>query len=182
MELKIIDNFYKKENFEYMLTSAMLNAYHSYHHPQDSSIIDRKKAYPCYQTNIFSENDLNYQIFLNSFQEKTGLVIDKVKTMYRKIYSNELEHIFKYGQQPHRDKEEFDIAGVVYFNNIGLDNGTGIFSNVQLNEFQIEPDVIVGAKPNRCVYYSTDIWHKPLQDKDTELRIIQPFFIKIKKI
>jgi hypothetical protein len=46
------------------------------------------------------------------------------------------------------------------------------------NNFQIEPDVIVGAKPNRCVFYDSQIYHKPLQDPNTEIRIIQPFFIK----
>jgi hypothetical protein len=179
MNLKIIDNFYTNENFEFMLTSSMLNSYHSYHHPISQKKFNKKNAYPCYQTDFFSINDSLYDIFIKTFQKQTGLVINEVKTLFRKTYSNELSHIFKYGLPTHQD-EDCDIAGLIYYNTFGLDDGTMMFSEMDDKKSQIEPDIIIGAKPNRCVFYDPKIWHRPSQDKDTEIRITQPFFIKFK--
>ena len=43
-----------------------------------------------------------------------------------------------------------------------------------------EPTIIIGAKSNRCVFYNSQAWHAPLQEKETEKRLVQPFFIKLK--
>jgi len=180
MNLKIIDNFYKEEDFAYMLTSAMLNSYKSSWQPNAKHFHNRTNAYPCHETKMFFETDIVYKIFYKTFQEKTGHTIDKVNTFFRKIYSNELDHVFKYGLRPHKDGQICDIAGVVYFNNFSLDDGTGIFSGYEENNDQIEPDIIIGAKPNRCILYDSQIPHRALQNKKTEIRIVQPFFIKFK--
>jgi hypothetical protein len=129
---------------------------------------------------MFLETDIPYKIFYKTFEEKTGFTIDKLSTRFRKIYSSELEHVFKYGLRPHNDSAIWDIAGVIHFNAFSLDDGTAIFSDFENNNHQIEPDIIIGAKPNRCVFYNSQIPHRPLQNKHTEMRIIQPFFIKFK--
>ena len=177
MNLNIIDNFYSLENFQYMTTASLLNSYQSLWQPNDKFFVSRANAYPCFETKEFKENDMATNIFLNTFEKKTNLKIKFLLTFFRKIYSKELKNIFKYGMSPHKDDKKYNFAGIIHYNTFGLDDGTGMFSNYEENNFQIEPDVIIGSKPNRCVFYDSQIWHKPLQDKNTEMRIVQPFFI-----
>ena len=178
MNLKIIDNFYDEKDFNLMISRTMLNTYNECWHSNNKKFYNRFNAYPCFETKMFVETDILHNIFCKTFQEKTGFVIDKVNTFFRKIYSSELKHIFKYGLSPHTDNKNFEIAGIIYFNTFSLDDGTGIFS--EFENGQIEPDVIIGAKPNRCVFYDSQIFHRPLQNKNTKIRIVQPFFIKLK--
>jgi hypothetical protein len=180
MNLKIIDNFYDEKDFHLMISATMLNTYKGCWQPNGKNFFNRSNAYPCQETNMFVETDDSYKIFYKTFEKKTGFTIDKINTFFRKIYSSELEHVFKYGLRPHKDAIDFDIAGLIHFNTFSLDDGTGIFSEFENNSHQIEPDVVIGAKPNRCVFYDTQIPHRPLQNKHTEMRIVQPFFIKFK--
>jgi hypothetical protein len=180
MNLKIIDNFYDEKDFNIMVSATMLNSYKGCWQPIGKHYYNRSSAYPCHETNEFCEKDVPYKIFCKTFEEKTGLIIDNVKILFRKIYSSELEHVFKYGLRPHKDSVNSDIAGIIHFNAFSLDDGTGIFSEFENNNDQIEPDIIIGAKPNRCVFYNSQIPHRPLQNKKTEMRIVQPFFIKLK--
>jgi hypothetical protein len=181
MNLKIIDNFYNHENFEFMMTSAMLSPYMSTWQPNKKSFLHRTNSYACHETKSFQENDNGFKLFINTFQEKTGLIVEEFNTFFRKIYSKELKNIFKYGIVPHRDNTKYNFAGVIHYNSSGLDDGTGLYSADSEEVFyQIEPDVVIGAKPNRCVFYDTQIWHRPLQDENNEMRIIQPFFVKTK--
>jgi len=180
MNLKIIDNFYKEEDFQFVMTSCFLNIYNKTWQPNDSLVLNKSNAYQCHQTKVLEENDLISKIFISTFQEKSKLSIDFIYTFFRKIYSSDLKNIFKYGMPPHKDPIKFDIAGVIHLNSSSLDDGTAIFSDMEKIPFQIEPDIIVGAKLNRCVFYDSQIYHKPLQDQNTEMRIVQPFFIKLK--
>jgi hypothetical protein len=180
MNLKIIDNFYDEKDFNLMISATILNTYNGCWQPSNKHFYNRSNAYPCYESKRFVETDIPYKIFYKTFEEKTGFIIDKLNTRFRKIYSNELEHVFKYGLRPHKDDVGCDIAGVIHFNAFSLDDGTGIFSEFENNNDQIEPDIIIGAKPNRCVFYDSQIPHRPLQNKFTEMRIVQPFFIKFK--
>jgi hypothetical protein len=83
---------------------------------------------------------------------------------------------------PHIDKTkvknedfEYDVAGVIYYNTWSLEDGTYFFSGKD----QIEPDIMIGAKPNRCIFYKTDIFHCPGHNKKTDVRLVQPFFISL---
>jgi hypothetical protein len=181
MNLKIIDDFYSPENFGYMMTSAMLSPYISAWQPYNKSFLNRKNSYACYQTKNFTDSDKGLKLFMDTFQEKTGIIVEEFYSFFRKIYSKELKNIFKYGTVPHQDDKKYNIAGVIHYNSWGLDDGTGLYStNEEQFSNQIEPDVLIGAKPNRCVFYDSQIWHRPLQDENNEMRIIQPFFLKTK--
>jgi hypothetical protein len=181
MNLKIIDNFYTQENFGYMMTSAMLSPYISTWQPNRQCFLNRTNSYACHETKDFVNSDKTLKLFIDTFQEKTGIIIEEVQTVFRKIYSADLKNIFKYGVVPHQDDKKYNIAGVIHYNSSGLDDGTGLYSSNEKEIFyQIEPDVLIGAKPNRCVFYDSQIWHRPLQDKTNEMRIVQPFFIKTK--
>lgn len=179
MNLNIIDNFFSPEDFQYMLAEALLNPYKSVWQPLNKFFISRANAYPCLETNEFQENDLVKKIFITTLKQKTNLKIKNVISFFRKIHSKELNKIFKYGMPPHQDSQIYNFAGIVYYNTFGLDDGTGLFSTYDKDSFQIEPDIIIGAKPNRCVFYESQIWHRPLQDCNTEMRIVQPFFITL---
>jgi hypothetical protein len=180
MNLKIIDNFYEENDFNFMCMSSMLNTYLITWQPNGDNFFNRTNAYPCHETKHFIGDNLQLKIFTQTFEKKTGFKIGTVDTFFRKIYSKELEHVFKYGLRPHKDPISYDVAGIVHYNSFSLEDGTGIFSGIEEDIHQIEPDVIVGAKPNRCVFYNSQINHRPLQDKNTEMRIVQPFFIKFK--
>ena len=181
MNLKIIDNFYSQENFGYMMTSAMLSPYKKTWQPNRQALLNRTNSYACQDTKNFEKNEIGLKLFIDTFQEKTGLVIEDFNTFFRKIYSKEIKNIFKYGVIPHQDDEKYNIAGVIHYNSSGIDDGTGLYSSSEKEIFyQIEPDVLIGAKPNRCVFYDSQIWHRPLQDENNEMRIIQPFFLKTK--
>ena len=175
LKLNIIDNFYSEEDFSYMLSCSMLNSYYKTFQPSNIFFNSRTNAYSCHESKIFVIKDKAFSIFVNTFVLKTGIKIKEVKTFFRKIYSSEITNVLKYGMPTHKDEIDCNIAGVIYYNSFGLDDGTGLYTT---DSFQIEPDIIVGSKPNRCVFYDTQISHKPLQSKDNELRIIQPFFIK----
>ena len=179
MNLNIIDNFYSSEEFQYMSTAALLMPYKSYWQPSNKFFISRANAYPCFETEEFKENDNTNNIFLKTIKQKTNLKIKTLLSFFRKIYSKELKNIFKYGMSPHKDDKKFNLAGIIHYNSFGLNDGTGMFSTYEENNFQIEPDILIGAKPNRCVFYDSQIWHKPFQDENTEMRIVQPFFITL---
>jgi hypothetical protein len=181
MNLKIIDDFYSPENFGYMMTSAMLSPYISTWQPYNLSSLSRANSYVCHETKSFTNSDKGLKLFIDTFQEKTGIIVEEFHTFFRKIYSKELKNIFKYGTVPHQDDKKYNIAGIIHYNSSGLDDGTGLYSmNIEQVFRQIEPDVLIGAKPNRCVFYDSQIWHRPLQDENNEMRIIQPFFLKTK--
>jgi len=179
MNLNIIDNFYSSNDFQYMMNAALLNSYKPFCQPNNKFFFKRTDAYACFETKEFTENDITNNIFQKTFREKTNLKIKRVLSLFRKINSKELTKVFKYGMPPHQDDKKWNIAGVVYYNTFGLDDGTGLFPGYDKDSFQIEPDIIIGAKPNRCVFYDSQIWHRPLQDKNTETRIVQPFFITL---
>jgi len=181
MNLKIIDNFYSPEDFGYMMTSAMLSPYMATWQPCIQTLPNRTNSYACYETKNFVDSDNALKLFIDTFEKKTGFIIKEYNTLFRKIYSKELKNVFKYGIIPHQDDGKYDIAGVIHYNSSGLDDGTGLYSsNKPEIYYQIEPDVLIGAKPNRCVFYDSQIWHRPLQDENNVMRIIQPFFLKTK--
>jgi hypothetical protein len=175
LKLNIIDDFYDSNDFYYMTSCSMLNPFNATYQPNNNFFTSRTNAYSCHESKVFTENDKALSIFAKTFSSKTGINIKKVVTFFRKIYASEITNILKYGCPSHKDNIDFNIAGVIYYNSFGLDDGTGLFTT---EGFQIEPDIIIGAKPNRCVFYDTQISHKPLQSKNNEVRIIQPFFIK----
>ena len=50
MNLNIIDNFYSPEDFQYMMTAALLNPYTSLWQPNNKFFLSRANAYPSFET------------------------------------------------------------------------------------------------------------------------------------
>ena len=175
LNLNIIDNFYDENDLGYMLTCAMLNSYTATYQPNKNFFCSRVNSYRCHETKKFVHMDKTTSIFIDTFNKKTGKKIKELETYFRKIYVSEIQNVLKYRLPSHVDSIEYDIAGVIYLNTFGIDDGTGFFTT---SENQIEPDIILGAKPNRCVFYDSQIPHLPLHSTNNEMRLIQPFFIK----
>ena len=175
----VIDNFYEENDFMTLITAANLNSYIATYQPYNNiNFINRLQAYACYETKEMVNEDNLLKIFISTFEKKTNLKIKRIQTFIRKIINSELKHVFEYGLPKHKDStENFQIAGVIYINTFNLKDGTRLFSFEQ----QIEPDILIGSKPNRCVYYDTNIWHSPGHNENTEVRFVQPFFIALEK-
>lgn len=178
--INLIENFYEKEDLKTILFESNSAQYYPTYQPRDIYFPNRLKAYPCYESVVYlNENDDVVKIFKNNFEKKTNFKIKQLNLRFRKTLSSELKNVFKYKLVPHQDIDvcDCDFAGVIYLNSYDLDDGTYMYSFRE----QIEPDVLIGAKPNRCVFYDSSIWHSPSHSKDTEIRLVQPFFIKIYK-
>ena len=125
--------------------------------------------------------DIKYLLIL--LKKKFNVKILKLETYLRKIYIKELE------VSPFKDKKEgkihtdgsgYDFAGVIYFNNHSIEGGTRLYS-FNKNLDQMEPDIIIGAYPNRCIVYPDNIHHSPSIDWRSESRFIQVFFVQFEK-
>ena len=79
--------------------------------------------------------------------------------------------------KPHQDDKTFDYAGIVYFNSNSLIDGTKFFHN----ENCFEPTAVIGSRYNRCVFYSSQVFHSPTMEQEVEERWIQPFFLITKE-
>lgn len=180
--INIWEDFYPPEQFGLMNLNAKMLTYDATWQPSGIWYPNRLKAYPVYETKKFNDSSEMKNIFINLFEKVSNLKIKECNTFFRKILTEEMEKspLAKYGVQPHRDNEAdniWDVAGVVYFNSFSLDDGTRLFSYSGQNE----PDIIVGAKPNRIVWYDANLLHSPGHDFLTPERIIQPFFIRLIK-
>lgn len=171
----IIDNFYDKEVFSKIYALVKDYNFLKTYQPQSWRNINRMEAYPCYETNILTPDNFIFQQFVKKFQEKTLFKLKLIKTLIRKTYKKELSEGMKNKKifEPHQD-EGFDLAGIIYFDTENLNDGTIIYSNKK-------PSIIIGSKPNRCLYYNALEWHQPNLDQETDVRIVQTFFITLEK-
>jgi hypothetical protein len=184
--INLVDNFYEKEDLKTILFESNSVQYYPTYQPRYVNFPNRLKAYPCYESQIYlNENNDVVKIFKDNFEKKTNFKIKELNLRFRKTLSSELKNVFKYRLVPHQDSLQNenekcnspDLCGIIYLNSYDLNDGTCMYSFRE----QIEPDVIIGAKPNRCVFYESNVWHAPSHSEDTEVRLIQPFFIKIHK-
>ena len=136
------------------------------------------KAYPCFETSEFNydpHNPFNFAtIFQNTFEKQSKLKVLHTKTYLRKTKLSELKESPSWNQyKPHQDSDSFDFAGVVYYNSNSIKDGTNFYT--QKDDY--EPTAVIGAKMNRCVFYSSQIFHSPVMEQKVEERWIQPFFL-----
>jgi hypothetical protein len=177
--VKILDDFYKPEEFGLMFFEANINNFNQAYQPNSAWVSNRLHAYPCYETKKFLEETYVYSTTFKKLNMVLDNKVEKIETLFRKTYLQELKSksIYKNMSMKHQD-EEWDMAAVLYFNNFNIMDGTKLYTK---NKDQLEPDLVVGAKPNRLIIYNTSTWHEPCIDFNTEVRIIQVVFIKIKK-
>jgi len=178
--VSIIDNFYSQRDLERMIYFSMYSVYRVRHQPIKTEFASRLHTYPVHETEIFLEKDEAFQMFKKTFENRTNLKIDKLETFIRKIFKHEIE-VSAYSDRNessvHVDDKEMDLAGVIYYNAPNFKAGTKIYQFLD----DPEPSAVVGAFPNRCVFYSTKQPHSAGIDLRQNERIVQPFFIKLKK-
>ena len=177
--INLIDNFYEKNNLG-LVTINFINLHFNESFQSQSNYYggDRLLAYPTYETANFKKSDFLYDVLKNTLEEKIKIKPLNIETFLRKTKLSECKKSPSWKQyKPHQDSEFFDLAGLIYFNSNHLKDGTFIFNSEQ----DFEPTVIVGSKYNRCVIYSTDVWHSPSMEQNVEERWTQPFFIIYKE-
>jgi hypothetical protein len=182
-----IDDFYKAPELGLQTLNFVNATFIPEHQANSIDYGDRLKGYPCYETKTlnfdFKKDEISnladpIRIVHKTFQEKTDFKILKSLTFFRKTKLDELQKSPSWEQyKQHQDSKEYDIAGLVYFNSFSLKDGTVIFDHKD----SYEPTAIIGSKCNRCVFYSSQLWHAPSMEQEVEERWVQPFFITVKE-
>lgn len=173
-----IDNFYQDSDLGLMVMHFLnLNFSPSYQSQDFYYGGDRMNAYPCYETPLLKQNNNPkdpYNIFKNTFENKTNKKIYYLETFFRKVKKEEYENSASWKQhRPHLDPSKFDFAGLVYYNSNSLKDGTNLY--ITKNDY--EPTAIIGSRFNRCVFYNTKVPHSPSVEQTVEERWTQPFFM-----
>lgn len=144
--------------------------YEATYQPSEVYYGNRFQAYPCYQTTIGEETN----VYKKHLQEILKVNFE-LTVIARKVLSEELRQSKvndRYGLI-HSDPNA-DIAGILYFDQT-VSGGTAFFEH----EWDKEPDIVVGAYPNRLLMYNAKRPHAPCQDFTFEERKILAFFIKL---
>jgi hypothetical protein len=178
--LQIINNFYNPQNLGLIMFN-FLNMHFETNHQSHANYYggDRKLSYPTWESpNLEDCEYINpYKIFKDTWIEKTKIKPLHINTFFRKTKLEECKKSPSWKQyKPHKDNADKggnDLAGLIYFNSSFLRDGTFIYNE----GYEYEPTIIVGSQPNRCVYYSSDVWHSPSMEQNVQERWIQPFFI-----
>jgi hypothetical protein len=145
--------------------------YDATYQPSEVYYGNRFQAYPCYQT-IVGEDETKV------YKKELQRIIDRdfdLRVIARKVLSKELiksKVNTKYGLV-HSDSNA-DIAGILYFDQ-SVSGGTAFFEH----EWDKEPDIVVGAYPNRLLMYNAKRPHAPCQDFTFDERKILAFFITL---
>ena len=173
----VIEDFYSQSDLGLVIAHFVNLPFDQTHRSRDWAVTHRLQAYSVHETSVFerSEHPLHpYSIFKKTFETKTNQKILYVETFLRKIKLSELKESAVYKKdRPHKDKETFDYAGLVYFNSNSILDGTKLYND----ERDFDPTIIIGSKVNRCVYYDTQQPHSVPFDQRIDERWVQPFFI-----
>ena len=179
--VNIIEPFFKEDDFNILINHFERWTFHPTQQPQRNNFESRLLGYPCYECKPFTEGMFSFDVFKKTFEQKTNLKIKNLKIFFRKVFLNELEkssYVNKNESLIHDDNDNetlTHLAGVIYLNNTSLDNGTKIYNSPH----NVEPTVVVGAYPNRCVFYRSNILHSASIDWRIEVRKTIVFFIEL---
>tara|TARA_R100000329_G_C7572675_1_gene202737 strand:+ start:120 stop:725 length:606 start_codon:yes stop_codon:yes gene_type:complete len=179
--LTIIDNFYEPHDLGLMTLGFVNLPFSPTYHSKEWPISHRMQGYPCWESEEIphQESDVSpYQIFLKTFIKKTNIKPIVIRTLFRKIKLEELKQAEIYKKErPHQDNENFDFAGLIYYNSNSIKDGTKLY-NAQTD---FEPTVIAGSRMNRCIFYNTQQPHSTPTDQWVDERWVQPFFLITKE-
>jgi len=180
--IKIYDDFYTNEELGYVFSESLINHFMTTYQPSCEWYQNMYSAYPCHETKIFTSDNLIYNFLLNKLNILLNKEIFKLTTFFRKIVKSDLTEnssVFKSMSPLRHVDKDCDFAGLIYLSNLSIMDGTKLFTVTGSSQF--EPDLVIGAKPNRMIIYNGLISHEACFDKNNEVRIVQPFFIKLKK-
>jgi len=173
--IQIYDNFLTNSvylNFLKIFEESFVPTYE----PIGNTYINRFEAYPCHEKIIEDQNLI--KDFVEQYQFKTNIPIEKCKILARKTYIDEINQSpFKNKTQGfiHKDSDSADFAGVLYLEN--SKSGTSFHDT----ENHLNPNIFVQAKENRLVTYLANVAHAANIDLQKKVRMNIAFFIQVKK-
>ena len=176
----VVEDFYSRENFGLMSNFQRTCNMKGLQVPQNIYYPSRLDAYPTWESNCFGKNELEYKITEKAILENTKFKISKMQSLFRKVLTSELlKSPYKDRNESlvHQDSNNYDWAGVVYFDSFSIEDGTRLYSYAD----QIKPDVIVGSKPNRCILFKSHLFHSAGIDWNKDSRTVQIFFVETDK-
>lgn len=174
--MQLFDNFYNEN--EWAKVNALLNVmkFTPTYQPENNTIDNRLKGYPCYETKEQPSLDLLKEMVTGALQRNTMYNIKNIDTSFRKIYTKELEKSPANNHPSiHKDTDSRKMAGVIYFDGLTIKGGTSLYFNTSMST-QFEPDVIYAARPNRAILYDSQIFHCANHDNAYDVRTIQTIF------
>ena len=178
--VNIIEPFFNEDEFNILINHFERWKFNATQQPERTFFENRLLGYPCYESKPLEKGMFCFDVFVKTFEQKTNLKIKTIKIFFRKVFLNELK------KSPYKNRNESTIhtdsftdnihlAGVIYMNNTSLDNGTKIYKDL----LSMEPTIIVGANPNRCVFYEPNVVHSASIDWRIEVRKTIVFFIEL---
>jgi hypothetical protein len=175
--INVFDDFFDLDDFFKIKVYQECSHYRESYQPYSANYTNRLKGYPVWES-LIDKNHPIYEILLKTIELKLSKEYEIDSIILRKIYVDELLRSPYKGRSYgmiHKDKvKEVKMSGVIYLNGGSINDGTSLFSE----EMQMEPDIIIGSKANRCVIYNSDIPHAPGIDWEEKVRNILVFFLK----
>lgn len=175
--INILDQFFSMLEFNtinYYFDNAKFNPTYQ---PGKIFFPNRLKAYPVWEYTIEKNSDV-YNIVSNKIKEKIGEEFKVNEIFFRKVYLEEiLKSPFKnrsYGVMHDDTFDDVVATGIVYLNTFSIKDGTSFFSYKE----QLEPDIIIGSKQNRCLFFDASMLHAVSIDLEERTRNILVFFLK----
>lgn len=136
---------------------------------------NRLQAFPCYETKHIHEFDKETSTMLEqSVQNIIGQPLINFHAIARYSLTEEVLKSKKNTRYhpPHTDAT--DCAGVIYFDQTST-GGTAFYRT----QFESQPDIEVGACPNRMICYSGQMLHSPSNDFTFDKRTTIAFFFDL---
>jgi hypothetical protein len=177
--INIIDDFFNINEFYTIKTYQECLTYIPSYQPAYANYSNRFKGYPVWEVDLEKDNPI-FNFLLKNLELKFSNNFNIENIILRKIYTDELLRSSYRGREygmVHKDDVGLSMAGVIYLNGESIKGGTYLFSN----ELQVEPEIIVGSKPNRCIIYDTNILHSPGIEWEDKVRNVLVFFLKNKE-
>ena len=176
IKINVIDDFFSFEEFNLIKHYQENSNYIAAYQPSRIYYHSRLKAYPTWECAVTKDTPI-YNILLKNIETRISKDYTILSVSLRKVYRDELlKSPFNdrnYGFI-HQDTEKATISGLIYLNNFSIKDGTSLFSYEQ----QLEADMIIGSKPNRCVFYNSSIYHAAGIDWEERVRNTLVFFLK----
>jgi len=138
------------------------------HQPHGIPFGNRLQAFPTYESNLNPE--IEFFIF-NKIKEQLNIDIKDFFSILRFVDNDEVKKSKRNGKYPSIHRDEFDIAGVLYFDQT-VDGGTAFFGV----DGDSVPEFVVGAYPNRLIVYNGQVLHTPMNDFTYDMRKCLVFF------
>ena len=168
-------DFLESKLFEKLKSDLPALPYTALYEPHNFYYGNRFQAYPCYEVDITTYNDVfipKLETLLQKKIDKKSMVCTIRKTIMEELQRSKVNTV--YGTI-HQDPTE--LAAVLYFDQT-TSGGTVFFEN-NIDKY---PDISIGAYPNRLIMYSAKRWHAPAADFTFKERYVLLLFFDTEKL